>query len=173
MSFVHQSRKRVVRKRRRKAPDQNTKITDFYQILKRGRENIPKSPQITRSQSLSTSIMDTMHANSPNLSDSLTRTLSFKSGTTEVITISESDDDTDKEGLDVKKTETNSQVSSTDDLHPELKLEQNARCDTPLNNILGTLNDLNVGATADEDIEIVDMLPPIPLRDHPVVDVED
>lgn len=36
-----------------------------------------------------------------------------------------------------------------------------------------SFRDLNLSVTVDEDIEIVEMLPPIPLRNHPVFDIDE
>lgn len=40
-------------------------------------------------------------------------------------------------------------------------------------NLSMSLKDLNVGTDIDEDVEVVEVLPPISLRNHPIIDVED
>lgn len=47
------------------------------------------------------------------------------------------------------------------------------RCKLDLSNLGKSFDELNLRVPIDEDIEIVDMLPPIPLRNHPVFDIDD
>lgn len=47
-----------------------------------------------------------------------------------------------------------------------------AICSLDLSNLGTSFEDLNLKIKVDEDIEIVEMLPPIPLRNHPVYDLD-
>lgn len=47
------------------------------------------------------------------------------------------------------------------------------RCKLDVSNLGTSFEELNLKVHIDEDIEIVDMLPPIPLRNHPVYDIDE
>lgn len=171
------------RTRARKGLENNRKITEFYQILKRGRENLPKSPRVTRSPNVPRmlEVSNIIQASSIVSSTRLTKALP-DDPSDEVITIDDSDDDSDdaqrsqatQDGCDTRLTEpeislNNSQFSG---LETKLKLEEDPSCPSPSCK-LESFKDLKVEANTDEDVEVLDVLPPIPLRDHPVFDLDD
>lgn len=159
----------------RRANHNNRKITDFFQIFSRSRENIPKSPPplppIIRPQSQG------------RLGPRIEPLISRNSTDIEVITISSDSDsssqcdqdeededdysgDEDAYGHDAKQAESPDSPPST---HPNPDTLDCKPLIIPSDKFFARLN---TSMAADDDLEIVDMLPPISLRDHPVVDLE-
>lgn len=121
----------------------NRKITDYYPVLLRGRENVPKSPQQVVSPRL--------RGPQPSFQEHI-----------EVITIDSSDEESNQ----------HSSPSTSDTFR--MKTEPlDHKCQLP--QALGlkiSFDNLNIDSKLDEEIEIVDMLPPIPLRKHEIFDIE-
>lgn len=153
----------------RKAAEDNRKITDYYQLIHRGRENLVKSPlHIIRAPSASDRLSNSSvftNYERPKL-NMTTRRSSRNSGSTdvEVITLTDSED-----------CEENNNCSSNRIPEVKYKLPPAERIECSSSLVSETsFKDLNIeGVKIDEDIEIVEMLPPIPLRDHPLVDLEE
>lgn len=143
----------------RKPVLQNHKITEYYLVMSRGRENVPKSSrQIERTLDI--------HPNK-----SLGRGETFNKGPLsshisagnstvghEVITLDDSDDD-GEEAINRSQI----MLGYTSDNNTS---DMESSVESPF-------TDSNISLRVGDDIEIVDMLPPIPLRDHPVVDLDD
>jgi len=150
------------RARSRKNVSQNTKITDYYTVLSRGRENMSKSPpHETRSQILlrpSRGENPTDHRKAQGITSNRAVI-----DNPETITISDSEE---TDGGHVTNVFTDRRMKFDPD-------PANPSDASPLVKLNVSFKDLNVSVKVDEDIEIVDMLPPICLRDHPVVDLED
>lgn len=147
-------------KSKKAASQYNRKITDFFPI--RGRESIVKSPIVSdRAKSLLIS----------NGHNSITSTLrapfrSSDSKEVEVICLDDSDDDCDNQS---------SYPRSSEHLHGNLKFKQEKQNkDSSSPNLSKTKQDnqLDQNFKVDGDVEVVEMLPPIPLRNHPTFYVE-
>lgn len=131
---------------------QNTKITDFFAVLSRGRDNVPKFQACRRSSSSKLNVTSSLGQNA-----------------IEVITI----DDSETETCDDNNNNSN-QISKHCDLIPQ-QIQSDVKPFQHLNisNLGTSFEELNLKVKVDEDIEIVEMLPPIPLRNHPVFELEE
>lgn len=131
----------------------NKKITDFFSV--RGRESFVKSPIVLgRTKSLIKLSRHNPILSTPNESK-------------EVICLDDSDD-CDSQGSNSCSSE---QSASDDKMLTKLKLE-NTNMISSLPNLMKTRLNNDPSSRVDEDVEIVEMLPPIPLRDHPTYYVD-
>lgn len=170
----------------------NRKLTDFYPVYSRGRENIPKSPPAPKVRGPSI-----YRQHSTNLRP-------LRPGSPELIIIDDSSDDDDGESnrslgnsycsnrsTDSNPTDTEN-VAPPSESRPTL-IDQNANIVPQANshhfsvsvpalkdvkpiilNSNGPIPQLdNLSLSVDEEVEITAFLPPIPLRDHEVFDLED
>lgn len=152
--------------RTKKPPTPNHKITDYYSVRSRGRENVPQTPpQVGRNQRHSTG-----------------KITSASNGSTDgkwplVITLGDTDDESE---TDIESDIPDSPRSETNDENEEYVQSNPStiETETPARNLTqrsieSPFSDPNFSIRLDEDLEIVDMLPPIALRDHPVFDLEE
>lgn len=131
--------------RPRKNVENNLKITDFFPVHSRGRENLPKSPQVSKHMT--------------------------RIGEVDVVTISDSEDDNEISAhcnpQNLQKCDHNKSELSKSTLlkkePPDVKAEFKQ----------GGSLEISTSLRLDQDVEIVTILPPIPLRDHPLYDLED
>lgn len=163
----------------RKALDNNRKITDFYQVIKRDRENILKTPPTIRTRALAVSQIsnDTMQTTASTTAQKWPKPLPSDPAS-EIILIcdSEDEDDADSGARNVEHTkimgiENSIIYDQTSNSELLLNLKLNSGCSSPSSE-LENFKDLTVAKKADDDIEVLDILPPIPLRDHPVFDLD-
>lgn len=138
----------------------NRKITDYFPILTKGRENIQKSPiPITRGNRLR---FFQVRRQSCSSSDQV-----------ECITINsdcESDDDNNNNIKDNSVAQAQATIENTICKIEPTNINQRKLSLSKLDTSFG---ELNIKVIVDDDVEIVDMLPPIPLRDHPVHELDD
>lgn len=147
--------------RLRRGAENNKKITDYFTVQSRGRENLPKSPQLivrTSTNTTTTTPRQLSRTGTPSSTPRYSREGNIHSDV-EIVTLSDSDDDS------------NDNTVSSIACHLSVKSEQFDNSDNPSLPITSPFKDLSV--KVDEDIEIVDMLPPIPLREHPVFEIEE
>lgn len=139
----------------------NRKITDYYSVRSRGTENIPLSPpQVGRSPEY--------------LSRKLDMSIYIPAdGQPIVITLDDTDEESENEIIQERlrfcerSDDYSSRNPSISSDEPKPNVEDTSP--TPLRS---PFNDPNFSIKLEDDLEIVDILPPIPLRDHPVVDLE-
>ena len=131
--------------KRKAATANNKKITDYFPVTTEGRENVFKNSH-TKRQSTSSRL---------NISSS------FDLNGTEIITIG----DSGSESFDDNNNHSNHHQLPQHDVKPCQPLN--------VNNLNTSFQELNFSLQVDDDIEIVEMLPPIPLRDHPVFDLDE
>lgn len=144
------------------------KITDYFAVRPRGCEGIPKSPKVS-AKSKKNSNLNALNGRKSVISPPNSLSGSDDNNNVEVISLIDSDDDCD--GVDSNnlgsskrsprvhnnislKSEWKRRIFGTDSSKKELCDYQNERLQI------------------DEDVEIVEILPPIPLRDHPTFYVE-
>lgn len=136
------------KKTKKEIAKDNRKITDYYSICSRGRENCPKTPPTLKPLSYRLISMESL-----NITDT------YKTGETnkrksraETITICDTDDE--------DKVVIRNKLTTQKLMLPKYSLNNNVKQEMDQEE-------------SDEDVEIVEMLPPIPLRNHPVHDLED
>lgn len=180
------------RKGPRRIDRNNRKITEYFHVSSRSRENIPKSPQPPR-----------IFATRPQSQGRLGRPISEpmisrNSSDIEVIEIlSDSDcpsecEDEDEEQEDsyCHEADHNQQVNDQNGNLVDGSMAQDSSYESltyesPLKKEMvdckptivampnGLFQGLNSSIKVDDELEIVDILPPISLRDHPVFDLEE
>lgn len=140
----------------------NKKITDYYPVASRGRENLAMSPISTISH-LTTSMALNSTSGRPKRSPKKMPAIQ-KQRKVEIVTICDTDDEDDivrSNRLITEKLKQSEKIC-------QLDLKHSIKLSDP-EGIKQELTD----CTGDADIEIVEVLPPIPLRDHPIYDLDD
>lgn len=145
------------------------KITDYFAVRPRGCEGIPKSPKVTRKPKKISNL------NALNGRNSVASTPNSLSGSddnnkVEVISLIDSDDDCD--GLDSTNLGSSKRSSRVHNDLMSLKSEWKRRISRTDSSKKEPCGNSKVNSQTDEDVEIVEILPPIPLRDHPTFYVE-
>lgn len=157
----------------KKAAAENRKITDYYHVLSKGRENVPKSPsQIARVRRISTPHMMAPIVRRPRPVSNVSCSSPCNSDhidDVECITISDTEEDTLGSSIAHENSEINNNENDTSGT-PRRRTPVKSEI---LNSPLAKISPEEITAKIDDDIEITDILPPIPLRDHPVYEVEE
>lgn len=131
----------------------NWKITDYFAVLSKGRENVPKSPQsLARAQRATNRLRQSLKSKCAPEVDAL------------LITISDSEDDNPDHDKPLIASDDRKIVEIKSDIKTETDPIKTEPCNIDFNEIPDDSN---------EDIEIITTLPPISLRDHPVLELED
>lgn len=150
----------------KKPPTTNHKITDYYSVRSKGRENVPLTPPLV----------------GRNQRQPRAKITSCINGSTDgewplVITLGDTDDESDTEVEDDTSSRLHSETNEENDedlrSNPSISETEPFAGNISHTSMLSPFIDPNFSIKLDEDLEIVDMLPPIALRDHPVVDLEE
>lgn len=140
----------------------NHKITEYYSVKAKGRENVPQTPP-----RLGRNIRQHRNKSNNNTYNSSI------DGDPIVITIEDTDDeqdlDTDNEVENDIQDRLSQDYKTSEDTSDDERDECGSTSGRPLES---PFMDPNFSIKLEEDLEIVDMLPPIALRDHPVIDLD-
>lgn len=145
----------------------NHKITDYYSVKAKGRENVPQTPP-----RLGRNLKQQQRKKDSN---------SFHDSSIDseplIITIGDTDDEEEEEDL---KTDNEAENNVQDRLSQDYKTSEDSSYDerdengsTSGSQLESPFVDPNFSIKVEEDLEIVGMLPPIALRDHPVIDLDE
>lgn len=173
----------VQKKRTRRINDilkDNRKITDYFSVASKGRENIPKSSHYGQTRPViylpgtdfNHSISSLSTLTPPNKYKMSHYSPTALGKNIDLITLSDSEHDSSIPMYPTQQNASHNRVSRDSDMPTLSNNLQQPDNSLKTTSILYSTDETTRDETED-DIEILDMLPPIPLRDHPIHDVEE